>query len=246
MVRLSPKKSPPRKKDSPPFNSEEQNLLEKKNLNEGETNWYEVLTSAGFVIRLVIVLLVAIYCTFVILCVTMNENIDSWYYKLYKPDWGPDGVIIAILFAFVSILLAWVWYRFSKVTHHWYYEALIVVILVLQVLWAIFLYQDHNVTVARYLICFYLGLMSILFLLSIWVFGFSDVTLYTFIYVAWLVVMTFYSFGLHELDKEYKILGTVTDKDSSLYRKKVRLEVVHGIRVNEDGEKIEVDPFDQE
>jgi hypothetical protein len=64
--------------------------------------------------------------------------------------------------------------------------------------------------------------------------------------VAWLVVMTFYSFGLHELDKEYKILSTVTDKDSSLYRKKVRLEVVHGIRVNEDGEKIEVDPFDQE
>lgn len=246
MVRLSPKRVSPKRKEKVAFNSEEQNILEKKILSDGETNWYEVLTSSGFVIRLVIVLLVAVYSLFVILSVTMNDNIDSWYYKLYKPDWGPDGVIIAVIFAFVSVLLAWVWYRFSKIQHHWYYEAIIVIILILQILWTVFLYQDHNITVARYLICFYLGAMVLLFFLCIWCFGFCDVTLYTFIYGGWLVVMTFYTFGLHELEKEYKMLSNVTDKDSSLYRKKVRLEVIHGIRVNEEGEKIEIDPLDQE
>ncbi len=76
--------------------------------------------------------------------------------------------------------------------------------------------------------------------------GFSDVSLYTFIYVAWLVLVVCYTFNLHELDKEYKMLGLVKNVNSNLYKKKIKMEIVEGIRVTEDGQKIEAVPEEQE
>ena len=228
------------------LNFEEQKVLEMNKLSPYEPDWFTVLTDSGFIIRLFLVAIVMIYCGIVIINVSMDNNSKSWFNKLHKPDWGPDGIVIVIIFAFLSILLAWIWYRFSKLSHSYIYEAVVLICLALFVLWTVFLFQDHNITVAKYLICGFLGFMVVLMLLSFWKFGFSDVALYTFIYVAWLVVLVFYTFDLHELDKEYKLLSIVTDKSSSLYKKKMKMEIVEGIKITEEGEKIEFDPNDQE
>ena len=57
--------------------------------------------------------------------------------------------------------------------------------------------------------------------------------------------MIFYSYGLQDLSKEYKVLGIV-EKGSSLYKKKMKLEAVQGIKITESGEKIEFNPDEQE
>ena len=226
-----------------------------KNLNplEMETNWFKILTDSGFVIRLVIILLATVYCMVVITGVTMSPNSKSWYYKLHKPDWAPDGVIIAIIFGFFALLLGWVWYRFSygnltgyNVSGGLWFEILILVMTVLLILWTVFLYQGQNLTVAKYLICFLLGLSVVLLIGCWWKFGFQDVTLYSFMYVGWLIVILLYTFDLHELDKEYKLLSIVTDKSSSLYHKKMKMEIVEGIKITEDGQKIEFSADEQE
>lgn len=211
-----------------------------------ETNWFQVLTDSGFVIRLVIILLATVYCMVVITGVTMSPNSKSWYYKLHKPDWAPDGVIIGIIFGFFALLLSWVWYRFSLIPGGIWFEILILAMTVLLILWTVFLYQGQNISVAKYLICFLLGLSVLLLISCWWKFGFRDVTLYSFMYVGWLVVILLYTFDLHELDKEYKLLSIVTDKKSSLYHKKMKMEIVEGIRITEDGEKIEFNPDEQD
>lgn len=211
-----------------------------------ETNWFQILTDSSFVIRLVIVLLATVYCMVVITGVTMSPNSRSWYYKLHKPDWAPDGVIIAIIFGFFALLFGWIWYRFSQISSGIWFEILILVMLVLLILWTVFLYQGHNILAAKYFICFLLGLSVLLLIGCWWKFGFQDVTLYSFMYVGWLVVILLYTFDLHELDKEYKLLSIVTDKSSSLYHKKMKMEIVEGIKITEDGQKIEFNPDEQE
>ena len=51
---------------------------------------------------------------------------------------------------------------------------------------------------------------------------------------------------MHELDKEYKLLGIVKDKNSSLYKRKMKMEIVQGIKIDESGNKLVFDPLDQE
>jgi hypothetical protein len=58
--------------------------------------------------------------------------------------------------------------------------------------------------------------------------------------------MIIYSYHLQDLTKDYSILGIVKDTTSTLYRKKIRLEMVNGIKVTETGEKVEFNPDDQE
>lgn len=225
---------------------EKQKLLELNKLSPYEPNWFEVLSSGNFILRFVIIAAFVIYSSIIILNVTMDSNSNSWFNKLHKPDWGPDGVVIVIIFAFLFILMSWVWYRFYLAENLWYMQVLVVVLLVLFLLWTIFLYQNKNITVAKYLICFLLGVSVLLFGLCVWKFGFQDVTMYTFLFSAWLIVLVFYTFGLHELDKEYKLLAMIQDKKSSLYKKKMKMEVVQGIKITEDGERIEFNPEEQE
>jgi tryptophan-rich sensory protein len=227
----------------------EQVKYEDSKLAPGETNWFKVLTSSSFVIRLAIVLVFIIINSLIILNVTLDPNSQSWYNKLYKPDWMPDSIIIVALFAFLSILLAWVWYRLNEmVSGYWNYIVNIwmFVILGLQFCYTLLLYRQQSITASKYLVCFYIGFVSLLFIFCMWYVGFSDVSLYTFIYVAWLVLVVCYTFNLHELDKEYKMLGIVKNTNSKLYKKKITMEVVEGIRVTEDGEKIEAIPEEQE
>jgi len=222
---------------------------EDSKLAPGETNWFKVLTSSGFVIRLAIVLIFVVINSLIILNVTLDPNSKSWYNKLHKPDWMPDSIIVVALFAFLSILLAWVWYRLNEMTTGYWNYAIniwIFVILGLQFFYTLFLYHQQNITAGKYLICFYIGFVGLLFIFSMWLVGFSDVSLYTFIYVAWLALVVSYTFNLHELDKEYKMLGLVKNVNSNLYKKKMKMEIVEGIRVTEDGEKIEAVPEEQE
>ena len=76
--------------------------------------------------------------------------------------------------------------------------------------------------------------------------GFSDISLYTFIYTGWLVIVLCYTFGMHDLTKEYALLGIVKDKNSSLYKKKMKLEVVEGVKITDDGRRIEFAADEQE
>jgi tryptophan-rich sensory protein len=221
-------------------------MLSPKNVENFEPNWFEVLTSSGFVLRFLAVGLVLIFCSIYIINVTMDNNSKSWYNKLYKPDWGPDGVVIVVIFAFLFVLMAWVWYRISLVQNLIYMEVLVVALIISYILWTLLLYNYNNLTASKWMICIFLGLSVLLFGLCVWKFGFQDVSMYTFMMVVWLVVLTFYTFDLHELDKEYKLLGLAQDKGSSLYKKKVRMEQVEGVRFTEDGEKIEFNPEEQE
>lgn len=227
----------------------EQVKYESSKLAPGETNWFKVLTSSSFVIRFAIILVFIIINSLIILNVTLDPNSQSWYNKLYKPDWMPDSIIIVALFAFLSILLAWVWYRLNEMTTgYWNYIVNIwmFVILALQFCYTLLLYRQQSIIASKYLVCFYIGFVALLFIFSIVYIGFSDVSLYTFIYTAWLALVVAYTFNLHELDKEYKMLGIVKNTNSRLYNKKITMEVVDGIRVTEDGEKIEAIPEEQE
>ena len=58
--------------------------------------------------------------------------------------------------------------------------------------------------------------------------------------------MILYSYQIQDLSKEYSVLGLVTDKSSSLYKKKMKMELMQGIKITETGEKIEFNPDDQE
>jgi tryptophan-rich sensory protein len=225
---------------------EKQYNEELKKLSPGETNWFAVLTSMGFVVRLFIVVVVMIVCGLVILNVTLDPKSTSWFNQLYKPDWMPDGITITLIFAFLSILLTWVWYRLSIVTNSFVINILFIIVLGLQLAWTLTLYKYRDLTAARYLSCFFLGFIALTFLFSLYFTGFSDISLYTFLYTAWMILVVCFTFGMHELDKEYKLLGIVKDKNSSLYKRKIKMEVVQGIKIDESGNKLVFDPNEQD
>jgi tryptophan-rich sensory protein len=225
---------------------ESQKVEERLKLAPGETNWFEILTSMSFIWRLLLVVAVMTVCAIIILNITLNPNSKSWYNQLHKLDWSPDGITIVVIFAFLSFLLAWCWFRFSQFCNPTFINTLFIIILALQFSWTLCLFRVESLEAGRYLSCFFLGFMSILFIFSLWYFGFSDVTLYTLLYVGWLIIIVCFTFGLHELDKEYKILGLVKDKKSSLYKKKMKMEIVQGIKIDESGLKHEFIPDEQE
>jgi tryptophan-rich sensory protein len=225
---------------------EKQKLEEMLKLAPGETNWFEILTSMSFILRLMLVVGVMVVCALIILNVTLDPKSTSWFNGLHKPDWMPDGITITVIFAFLSFLLAWCWFRMSQVFNPMLTNLLFVVVLALQFSWTLLLYRSENLVAGRYLACFFLGFVALLFLLSLWVFGFSDVSLYLFLYTAWLIIVVCFTFGLSDLSKEYKILGIVKDTKSSLYKKKMKMEVMQGIKVDEHGIKTEFNPLEQE
>jgi tryptophan-rich sensory protein len=224
-----------------------QQIEELNKLAPGETNWFSILTSMSFIIRLFIVVAVMVVCALAILKVTLDPNSKSWFNQLYKPDWMPDGITITVIFAFLSFLLAWCWYRFAQVSRYsMFINLLFLVVLGLQLAWALNLYTYRRLVVARYLVSFFLGFVALLFIMSVFTFGFSDVSLYTFLYTGWLVLVLLFTFNMHELDKEYKMLGIVKDKNSSLYKRKMKMEAVQGIKVDENGVKTVFNPDEQE
>jgi len=228
----------------------EQHLKEEtKKLAPEETNWYAILTNVSFVWRLVVVLTIMIICGLLILNVGLDSNSKSWYNQLHKADWMPDPITATLLFLFLSILLAWVWFRLNNIVvgmANVYVNLIFPVILILQLLYTLFLYKYQNLDAARYLSGFYLGFMALLFFVSFYYARFSDVALFTFMYTGWMVIVLCYTLQFHNLDKEYKLLG-LAKTGTSLHKKKIKNEVMFGVQYDEKtGEKTEIDVEEQE
>jgi tryptophan-rich sensory protein len=215
-------------------------------LGEGEPNYFEALTSFKFLWKFIFVIALLVISVLLTLNVTLNNNVDSWYYNLYKPDWAPDGITIVIIYSFLSLLYIWCWYSVSKTAKSSTIDLIFMGFYVLNTVWFIVLFQYQNLETARILMDVIVGYGSILLIYTFFYLKIGSVSLYLLLFLGWSVLMIFYSYRLQDLSKEYSILGIVKDKSSTLYKKKVRLETVNGIKITETGEKIEFNPDDQE
>ena len=219
---------------------------ETEKLGYGEPNYFEALTSFKFLWKFIFVIALLVISILLTLNVTLNNNIDSWYYNLYKPDWAPDGITIVIIYSFLSLLYIWCWYSVSKSVRSSFVDLLFMGFYVLNTIWFIVLFQYHDLKAARILMDVVVGYGTILLLYTFFYLRIGSVSLYLLLFLGWSVLMIFYSYRLQDLSKEYSILGIVNDKTSTLYKKKVRLEMVNGIKITETGEKVEFNPDEQE
>lgn len=210
------------------------------------TDWKEVLTDFNFLSRFIIVAIFTIVLGLIILNVTLDPNSDAWFNKLHKPDWMPDGITVVLIFTFTALLVTWIWYKLSVMYKSALIDIVIFVMLALQMCWAILLYKYQDITAGRYLICFTIGFAGIVFLGCAWLTRFSDITFYSLLYVLWLVLVVCFTFNMFNLDKEYKLLGLAKEGDGKLYKKKLKLEIVEGLKFTDDGEKIEFNAEEQE
>ncbi len=240
--------------DKLPFlpNGEENNLIlnEKNNANM-EWGWSGVLKDRSFVLRFIISIVFILIIDLIILSITSDSKSTAWYNQIYKPDWMPEPIPFVIITTFFVILLCWCWYRLSchfknDAFYSWLVDIMFLTFFGLFLAWGIVFYGQNNIQAGRWLICFTLGLAVIILITCFYFLRFSDATMFALIMVLWLTLTVFVCFNMHSLDKEYKILGIVRDKNSSLYRKKDKLERLEGIKVTEQGEKIEFNPEEQE
>lgn len=215
-------------------------------LGEGEPNYFEALTSFKFLWKFLFVIVLLVISVLITLNITLNNNADSWYYNLYKPDWAPDGITIVIIYSFLSLLFIWCWYIVSKTARNSFVDLLFMGFYVLNTVWFIVLYQYQNLGTARILMDIIVGYCAILLIYTLFYLKIGSISLYLLFFLGWSILMIFYSYRLQDLSKEYSILGIVKDKSSTLYKKKIRLETINGIKVTETGEKIEFNPDDQE
>jgi tryptophan-rich sensory protein len=219
---------------------------ETSKLGEGEPNYFEALTSGKFIWKLIFVLALLTMSILIILNVSLDTSSESWYGNLYKPDWAPDGITISIIYGFLSLLFVWCWYTVSKIARSTTIDLAFIGFYVLYTLWFIMLFKYKDLKTARVLIDVITGYCGLLLIYTIFYLKIGSVSLYLFMFLGWSIVMIFYSYQLQDLSTEYKVLGIVKDKSSSLYKKKMKLEVVSGIKINENGEKIEAIPDEQE
>lgn len=231
-------------------NGEENNLkVNEKNIAINNDNWSNILKDRSFVLRIVLCIIAIIISSLIILNVTLDSKSTAWYNRIYKPDWMPESIPFVIITTFFILLFGWTWYRVSKSVSgytSWIIDFLFLSVLILYVVWSIVLYGNQNIFAGRWLISFLTGAIFVCFLVSFYYTRFSDATLFAFILLGWFILNTCVVFNMHELEKEYKILGLVKDTNSSLYRKKMKLEMVEGIKVDENGNKTEFDPNEQE
>lgn len=218
---------------------------ENSHLGEGEPNYFEALTSVKFLWRLVFVLALLIISILICLNVTLDNSVDSWYYNLYKPDWAPDGITIVIIYSFLSLLYVWCWYTVSKNVKNSFVDLAFIGFYVLFTLWFIMLFKYQNLKAGRIIMDIVTGYVACLFIYSAFFLKIGSVSLYLFLFLIWSIVLIVYSYQLQDLSKEYSVLG-LAKKGTSLYKKKIRLEMVSGIKVDESGNKVEFNPDDQE
>jgi tryptophan-rich sensory protein len=218
---------------------------ENEMLGDGEPNYFEALTSFKFLWKFIFVIALLVLSVLICLNVTLDNGAESWYYNLYKPDWAPDGITIVIIYSFLSLLYIWCWYTVSKIAQNSFVDLLFIGFYALNTVWFIILFKYHNLVGARVIMDVIVGYGGLLLLYTLFYLRIGSVSLYLFLFLGWSVLLIFYSYGLQDLSKEYKILGIV-EKGSSLYKKKMKLEAVQGIKITESGEKIEFNPDEQE
>jgi tryptophan-rich sensory protein len=219
---------------------------ENKHLGTGEPNYFEALTSFKFLWKLIFVVALLIISILICLNVTLDNSVDSWYYTLYKPDWAPDGITITIIFGFLSLLYVWCWYTVSKAARNSFVDLFFAGFYVLNALWFILLFKYQNLEAGRVIADIIVGYAGLLLLYCAFYLRIGSVSLYLFLMLGWWIVLILYSYQIQDLSKEYSVLGLVTDKKSSLYKKKMKMEIMQGIKITETGEKIEFNPDDQE
>ena len=219
--------------------------IETENLADGEPNYFEVLTSVKFLWRLVFILAMLIISILICLNVTLDNSVDSWYYNLYKPDWAPDGITIVIIYSFLSLLYVWCWYTVAKVARNTYIDLAFIGFYVLFTLWFIMLFKFQNLKGGRIIMDIVTGYAALLFIYTTFFLKIGSVSLYLFLFLVWSITMIVYSYQLQDLSKEYSVLGLAT-KGTSLYKKKMKLEMMSGIKIDENGNKTEFNPDDQE
>jgi tryptophan-rich sensory protein len=247
------KHSSENKKDSPKHHFEGENFpshqkvlaYENSHLGEGEPNYFEALTSGKFLWRLIFVLALLIISVLICLNVTLDNSVESWYYNLYKPDWAPDGITIVIIYSFLSLLYVWCWYTVAKVAKNSFVDLAFIGFYVLFTLCFIILFKYQNLKGARIIIDIITGYAGLLFIYTAFFLKIGSVSLYLFLFLGWSITMIIYSYQLQDLTKEYSILG-LAKKGTSLYKKKVKLELMSGIKIDENGNKVEFNPDDQE
>lgn len=218
---------------------------ENAHLGEGEPNYFEVLTSVKFLWRLVFILALLIISILICLNVTLDNSVESWYYNLYKPDWAPDGITIVIIYSFLSLLYVWCWYIVATTVKNSFVDLAFIGFYVLFTVWFIVLFKYQNLKGGRIIMDIITGYVALLFIYTAFFLKIGSVSLYLFLFLGWSIAMIVYSYQLQDLSKEYSVLG-LAKKGTSLYKKKVRLELVSGIKVDESGNKVEFNPDDQE
>jgi tryptophan-rich sensory protein len=219
---------------------------ENKHLGNGEPNYFEALTSFKFLWKLLFVVALLLISIIICLNTTLDNSSESWYYKLYKSDWSPDGITIAIIFSFLSLLYIWCWYVVSKAAHNSFVDLFFIGFYVLNTLWFILLYKYHNLQASRILSSIIIGYAAVMLLYCAYFLKIGSVSLYIFLMLGWWIALTVYSYQLQDLTKEYKALGLINDPKSSLYKRKMKMELMEGIKITASGEKVEFNPDDQE
>jgi hypothetical protein len=247
-------KTPIIKPDDPDVVAEKlyvKNLVkETLELNEGEPNYFRMVTSVKFLFRLILVLAATIVAGIWIITATTDTDPDTWFNLLYKPDWSPDGIIITSIIGFFAFVFAWIWYTTSIYTSGFsgfVIDILFVSTYVLILLWAYFFYKKNKLETARIFSYAIVGMFSLLFIITAFKMRLFSQSVLILFNLAWWITIMFYSIQSKELTKEFGILGNVSeDMNNSLYRQKLKLELMNGIKITADGQKIEFNPDDQE
>jgi len=225
-------------------------IMETQKLAVGEPNYFNLITSISFILRLILVLGLTAGVIIIVLNATLDNDPDTYFNKLYKPDWAPDGVIISVITGFFSFVYAWIWYDVcSKITGKYAFlmNLLFIGVYVLIFLWAYYFFNQNNIETARWISYFIVGGFTVIFIITAWKLKMFSPSVLLVLNLAWWITIMFYSIQSKELSKEFKILGLVKeDMSSNLYRQKLKLEMAYGIKITPEGEKIEFNPDDQE
>jgi tryptophan-rich sensory protein len=219
-------------------------------LNDGEPNYFRMVTSVKFLFRLILVLTATIIIGVIIINNSVSNDPDTWYNLLYKPDWAPDGIIITAITGFLAFVFAWIWYTTSLYTSGFMglvIDVLFIIAYVFVFLWAYFFFQKNKLETARIFSYFIVGMFGLLFIIIAFKMRLFSQSVLLLLSLAWWITIMFYTMYSKELTKEYSILGNVAeDMNNSLYRQKLKLELMNGIKITADGQKIEFNPDDQE
>lgn len=247
-------KTPIIKPEDPDVASEKlymKNLVkETLELHDGEPNYFRMVTSVRFLFRLILVLTATIIASVFIINNSVSNDPDTWYNLLYKPDWAPDGIIITAVIGFFSFIFAWIWYTTSLYTSGFtgfVIDMLFIITYVFVFLWAYFFFQKNKLETARIFSYFIVGMFGLLFIITAFKMRLFSQSVLILFSLSWWITVMFFTIQSKELTKEFGILGNVAeDMNNSLYRQKLKLELMNGIKITADGQKIEFNPDDQE
>lgn len=225
-------------------------VKEAAKLVPGEPNYFKMVTSLSFLLRLIITVGLTIVAGIWIVNATTDTDPDTWFNQLYKPDWAPDGIIITSISGFFAFIYAWIWYSVSKHTSGAYGFMLDVLFLATYLMfffWALYFYKNSKLETARIFSILIVAGFGLLFIISAFVLKIFSTSVLLLFNLAWWIVILFYTLQSKELTKEFAILGLVeADMNNSLYRQKLKLELMNGIKIDASGNKTEFNPDDQE